>query len=74
MSKKLKHLDIDALKASLKPWSKQEVTALIVYVAVIIMWCFPDVIGLIPSMQGVSKWMSSSAPLPPQWSPSACLR
>ena len=56
---KLKHLDIDALKASLKPWSKQEVTALVVYVAVIIMWCFPDVIGLIPSLQGVSKWMSS---------------
>ena len=56
---KLKHLDIDALKASLKPWSKQEITALVVYVAVIVMWCFPDVIGLIPSLQGVSKWMSS---------------
>lgn len=56
---KLKHLDIDALKVSLKPWSKQEITALVVYVAVIVMWCFPDVIGLIPSLQGVSKWMSS---------------
>ena len=56
---KLKDLNIDELKASLKPWTKQEVTALVVYLAVIIMWCFPDVIGLVPSLQGVSKWMGS---------------
>lgn len=55
----LRHLDIDALKASLKPWSKQEKTILIVYLAVIIMWCFPDVIALIPGMEGIAAWMTS---------------
>lgn len=56
---RLKHLDIDALKASLKPWSRQEKTVLVVYLAVIILWCFPDVIALIPGMKGVASWMSS---------------
>lgn len=56
---KLKNLDIDALKASIKPWSKQEVTILVVYLAVIIMWCFPDVIALIPGMEATAKWMTS---------------
>ncbi len=56
---KLATLDIDALKATLKPWSKQEKTILVVYLAVIILWCFPDVIALVPSLRGVASWMSS---------------
>lgn len=56
---RLKHLDIESLKDSLKPWSKQEKTILIVYLAVIILWCFPDVIALIPGMEGIAAWMSS---------------
>lgn len=57
--RKMANLDIAALKATLKPWSRQEKTILIVYLGVIIMWCFPDVIGLIPALKGVSAWMSS---------------
>lgn len=57
--KKLENLDIDALKASLKPMSKQEKTILIVYLAVIVIWCFPDVIGLIPAFKGFAAWMTS---------------
>lgn len=56
---KLKSLDIDALKASIKPWSKQEVTILVVYLAVIILWCFPDVIALVPGMESVAEWMTN---------------
>ena len=56
---KMANLDIDALRATLKPWTKQEKTILIVYGAVIVIWCFPEIIGMIPGMGGVSKWMSS---------------
>ena len=56
---KMANLDIDALRATLKPWSKQEKTILIVYGAVIVIWCFPEIIGMIPGLGGVSKWMSS---------------
>lgn len=56
---KLKELDIEALKATVKPWTKQEMTILIVYLAVIIMWCFPDVIALIPGMEKAAAWMTS---------------
>lgn len=56
---KLKDLDIDALKASLKPWSKEERTILIVYLAVIITWCFPDLIGLVPALKPLASWMSA---------------
>lgn len=57
--KQLSNLDIDALKATLKPWSKQEITAAVVYLGVIIMWCFPDVLALIPAFKGVAAWMTS---------------
>lgn len=57
--KKLENLDIDKLKASLKPWSKQEKTILIVYLAVIIIWCFPDLIALVPALKGLASWMTS---------------
>ena len=57
--KQLATLDMDALKATVKPWSKQEKTVLVVYLAVICLWCFPDLIGLIPGMDGVASWMSS---------------
>ncbi|HBD86787.1 MAG TPA: hypothetical protein DC001_05105 [Clostridiales bacterium] len=53
------HLDIDALRATLKPWSKEEKTILFVYGAVIVFWCFPDLIGLVPALKGVAKWMSA---------------
>lgn len=56
---KMADLDIAAIKASLKPWSRQEITILVVYLAVIIVWCFPDVIGLIPALKGFSSWMLS---------------
>lgn len=56
---KMADLDIDALKATLKPFSKQELTILIVYGAVIVIWCFPELIGMIPGLTSVSKWMSS---------------
>jgi len=56
---KLRELDLKELKASLKPWSKQEKTILVVYLAVIILWCFPDVIGLIPGLEGAASWMSA---------------
>ena len=56
---KMANLDIDALRATLKPWSKQEVTILIVYGLVIITWCFPELIGMIPGLGGVASWMSS---------------
>lgn len=56
---KMANLDIDALRATLKPWSKQEVTILIVYGMVIITWCFPELIGMIPGLGGVASWMSS---------------
>lgn len=57
--KKLATLDIDALKATVKPWTKQEKTILIIYLAVICVWCLPDLIGLIPGLEGVSSWMGS---------------
>ena len=56
---KMADLDIDALRATIKPWTKQEVTILIVYGIVIITWCFPELIGMIPGMDGVASWMSS---------------
>ena len=56
---KMANLDIDALRATLKPWSKQEVTILVVYGLVIITWCFPELIGMIPGLGGVASWMSS---------------
>lgn len=56
---KMADLDIDALKATLKPMSKREWTILIVYGLVIIMWCFSELIGMIPGMGSVAKWMSS---------------
>ncbi len=56
---KMADLDIDALRATLKPWSKEEKTILVVYGAVIVIWCFPELIGMIPGMSGVAKWMSS---------------
>lgn len=57
--KKLAALDIDALKATVQPWTRQEKTILVVYVGVICMWCLPDLIGLIPGLDGVAAWMSS---------------
>lgn len=57
--KKMANLDIDALRATLKPWSKEERTILVVYGAVIIIWCFPELIGMIPGLGGVASWMSS---------------
>lgn len=56
---KMADLDIDALRATIKPWTKQEATILIVYGIVIITWCFPELIGMIPGMDGVASWMSS---------------
>jgi sodium-dependent dicarboxylate transporter 2/3/5 len=56
---KMANLDIDALKATLKPISKEEITILIVYGAVIIIWCFPSLIAMIPGCAAVGKWMSS---------------
>lgn len=56
---KMADLDIDALKATLKPMSKEEWTVLVVYGLVIITWCFPDLIGMIPALKPVAKWMSS---------------
>lgn len=57
--KKMADLDIDALRATLKPWSKQEWTILVVYGAVIIIWCFPSLIKMIPGMAAVGTWMGS---------------
>lgn len=56
---KMANLDIDALRATLKPWSKEERTILVVYGAVIIIWCFPELIGMIPGMAGAAAWMKS---------------
>ena len=56
---KMADLDIDALKATLKPMSKEEWTVLVVYGLVIITWCFPDLIGMVPGLKPVAKWMSS---------------
>lgn len=57
--KKMANLDIDALKATLKPMSKQEWTILIVYGIVIIIWCFPSLIKMIPGCAAVGSWMAS---------------
>ena len=57
--RKLATLNIDELKATVKPWSAQERTILVVYLVVICIWCLPDLIGLIPGLGGLSAWMSS---------------
>lgn len=57
--KKLESLDIGALKATIKPWTKQEKTILIIYLAVICVWCLPDMLGLIPGLGALAAWMSS---------------
>ena len=57
--KAMADLDIDALRATLKPFSKQELTICIVYGLVIVIWCFPALIKMIPGCAAIGTWMSS---------------
>ena len=55
---KMGTLDIDALRASIPPWSKEEKTILVIYGAVIIFWVCPDIIKLFGAAE-LAKWMSA---------------
>ncbi len=54
---KLANLDIDGLRASVTPMSRQEKVVAVVWAALIIFWVCPDLLKYIPALKATGVWM-----------------